>query len=144
MTALSLGYRIYHFAPEQLLCHHCPTVQTVRHFILDCPLVRQVWSDFQTIFHLSHPVTLRQALFSWPSGGSRYLGREYGFRLQAGHAVALHTLWTAHCQAVYSDNPTSRPAISNQFKFHLRRYFHTLSSSHHSSRLGDLPSFFSS
>ena len=137
--ALPLGHRIFHFAPEELLCHACPTVQTLRHFIYDCPLAQQVWSDFRSFFRLPQPVTLQQALYSWPSGGSRFLGGGFGYRLQAGHAVALHTLWTAHCQAVYDDIPSSRPAISNRFKFFLRRHFYTLQHSRFSSRLGPLP-----
>src|SRR5262245_42418572 len=143
MNALPLGQRIFHFAPESLLCHPCPTLQTLRHFIHDCPLAQQVWSDFQSIFRLPHPVTLQQALYSWPSGGSRFLGSDYGYRLQAGHAVALHTLWTAHCQAVYDDTPSSRPAISNRFKFLLRRHFQTLQHSRFSTCLGTLLPFFS-
>ena len=142
MNALPLGQRIFHFAPDSLLCHACPSVQTLRHFIYDCPLAQQVWADFRFIFSLPHPVTLRQALYSWPSGGSRFLGGSYGYRLQAGHAVALHTLWTAHCQAVYGDTPSSRPAVSNRFKFLLRRHFQTLRRSRFSAHLGDLPSSF--
>jgi len=141
MNALPLGTRIEFFAPEQVFCHACPgTPQTLRHFVFSCTLAQQVWQDFERIFELSSSVTLNQALFSWPSGGSRFLGRENGFRLQAGHAVAIHTLWCAHTQAVYDDVSTSRPAISNRFRFLLRRHFQTLlSSSKYASRVGSLP-----
>jgi hypothetical protein len=143
MNTLPLGQRIFEFAPEQLFCHACPCPQSLRHFIFTCPLAQQVWSDFRTIFQLPQPVSLHQALFSWSSGGSRFLGREHGYRLQAGHAVALHTLWLAHCNAVYDDTPSSRPAISARFKFFLRRHFLTLQHSRFSDRLGTLPPFFS-
>ena len=73
---------------------------------------------------------------------SPFLGREYGYRLQAGHAVALHALWIAHCDAVYDDKPCSRPGISARFKFFLRQHFRSLSSSRFASRLGIFPSFF--
>jgi hypothetical protein len=145
MNTLPLGTRIFHFAPESLLCHACSTEQTLRHFIYSCPLAQQVWSDFGQYFRLARPVTLFQALFSWPAGGSRYLGREYGHRLQAGHAVAVHTLWLAHCQAVYDDVPSSRPAVSARFRFFLQQHFTTLSSSRFASRIGtssSLPPFF--
>ena len=144
LNALPLGTRIRFFT-DQVSCHACPSrTQNLRHFIYDCPLAKQVWSDFRFIFSLPHPVTLRQALYSWSTGGSRYLGREFGYQLQAGHAVALHTLWTAHTQAVYSDIPTSRVAISARFKYLLRRHFSALQSSRHACKLGPLPSFFSS
>jgi hypothetical protein len=118
--------------------------QTLQHFVHTCPLAQQVWSDFRAVFSLPHPVSLRQALYSWPAGGSRFLGREFGYRLQAGHAVALHTLWITHCEAVYDDTPSSRPGISNRFHFFLRRHFRSLASSRFASRLGTLPPFFSS
>ena len=144
MNALPLGTRIFQFAPEALLCHACSTPQTLQHFVHTCPLAQQVWSDFRAVFSLSHPVSLRQALYSWPAGGSRFLGREFGYRLQAGHAVALHTLWITHCEAVYDDTPSSRTGISNRFHFFLRRHFRSLASSRFASRLGTLPPFFSS
>ena len=87
-------------------------------------------------------MTFVHPLYSWSTGGSRYLGREFGYQLQAGHAVALHTLWTAHTQAVYDDVQTSRVAISARFKLLLRRHFSTLQASRHASKLGTLPSFF--
>ena len=127
------------FAPEQASCHFCPsTTQTLRHFLVTCPLARQIWSDFRTIFHLPTAVSLRQALFSWSTGNSRFLGREHGYRLQAGHAVALHILWVAHCKAVYNGTPASLAAVSNQFRALLRRHFTTLAASRHAARLGDL------
>ena len=144
MNALPLGTRIFQFAPEALLCHACSTPQTLQHFVHTCPLAQQVWSDFRAVFSLPHPVSLRQALYSWPAGGSRFLGREFGYRLQAGHAVALHTLWITHCEDVYNDTPSSRPGISNRFHFFLRQHFRSLASSRFASRLGTLPPFFSS
>ena len=140
MNALPLGTRIFGFAPEDLLCHACSTEQTLRHFLFSCPLAQQVWSDFRTYFRLSHPVSLSQALFSWPAGGSRFLGREFGYRLQAGHAVAVHTLWIVHCQAVYDGVPASCPAISARFRFLLHRHFQTLRSSRFVRRIGSSPS----
>ena len=140
MNTLPLGTRIFHFAPESLLCHACSTEQTLRHFIYSCPLAQQVWSDFGQYFRLDCPVTLFQALFSWPAGGSRYLGREYGHRLQAGHAVAVHTLWLAHCQAVYDGVSSSRSAVSARFRYFLQQHFTTLSSSRLASRIGTSPS----
>jgi len=143
MNALPLGQRIASFALDSISCHYCSSsVQSIRHFIYTCPLAQQVWLDFRVIFQLPSAVSLRQALYSWSSGGSCFLGREYGFRLQAGHAVALHTLWTAHTQAVYGDTPATRIGVSNRFKFLLRRHFRTLSASRFSSRLGQLPPFF--
>lgn len=140
MNALPLGTRIWPFAPEGLLCHACSAPQSTRHFIYTCPLAQQVWHDFATTFQLPQPVSLRQALFSWSVGGTRFLGKGYGFRLQAGHAVALHTLWTAHTQAVYDDRSTSCQAVSHRFRFLLRRHFQTLSASPRFARkLGDLP-----
>lgn len=145
MNALPLGQRIFHFAPESLLCHACPSVQSLYHFVYGCPLAHTLWSELQTIFNLPSPVSLTQALFSWPSGGSRFLGREFGYRLQAGHAVVVHTLWVTHCEAVYDDVPSSRIKILNRFRYYLRQHFLTLVSSPlHRSRLGVLPPFFSS
>ena len=140
MNALPLGSRIRRFAPERAHCPHCPHApQTLRHFIHACPLAQQVWSDLRSALRLSTPVSLRQALFSWSTGSSRFLGRGYGFRLQAGHAVALHVLWTAHCRAVYGGTCSSRAEISNRFRAQLHRHFRTLQHSHHAHLIGDLP-----
>ena len=140
MNALPLGTRIWSFAPEDLLCHACSVPQSTRHFLFTCPLAQQVWHDFSLIFQLSHPVSLEQALFSWSAGGSRFLGREFGYRLQAGHAVALHTLWTAHTQARYDNVSTSCVGVSHRFRFLLRKHFRTLNASpRHSRKLGSLP-----
>jgi hypothetical protein len=59
--------------------------------------------------------------------------------------VAVHTLWLAHCQAVYDGSPSSRIAISARFRFLLQQHFTTLSSSRFASRIGNsssLPPFF--
>jgi len=142
MNALPLGDRIRAFAPERAYCHYCPsTVQTLRHFIYACPLARQVWSDFRAVFHLPSAVSLRQALFSWSTGSSRFLGREFGFRLQAGHAVALHILWTANCHAVYDGTQSSLAAVSQRFCALLQCHFQTLAASKYSDHLGDLTPF---
>lgn len=139
LNALPLGDRIRAFAPERAHCHFCPsTVQTLRHFVYTCPLARQVWSDLRSTFRLPSPVSLRQALFSWSTGNSRYLGRAFGFRLQAGHAVALHVLWTANCRAVYDGALSSRAAVSQHFRTLLRRHLTTLAASRYADRLGDL------
>jgi hypothetical protein len=139
LNVLPLGDRICAFAPENAHCHFCPSaVQTLRHFLFACPLARQVWSDFQTTFRLPSAVTLRQALFSWSTGNTRFLGRAYGFRLQAGHAVALHTLWTAHCRAVHDGTHSSCATVSQQFRSLLRRHFTTLAASKYADRLSDL------
>jgi hypothetical protein len=139
MNVLPLGDRLSAFAPERTPCHFCPsTRQTLRHFLFTCPLARQVWSDFRLLFHLPSVVSFRQALFSWSTGNSRFLGREHGYRLQAGHAVALHTLWTVHCRAVYSGIPTSPAAVSHLFRSLLRRHLTTLAASRFADRLGDL------
>ena len=140
MNALPLGTRIWSFVPDSLLCHACSVLQNTCHFLFTCPLAQQIWSDFSILFQLPHAISLEQALFSWSAGGSRFLGREFGFRLQAGHAVALHTLWTAHTQAVYGETPTSCQGISHRFRYLLRKHFCTLSASRHfSCRLGSLP-----
>jgi hypothetical protein len=142
MNALPLGTRIWSFAPEHLLCHACSVSQSLHHFVYACTLAQQVWQDFAVIFQLPQPVTLSQALFSWSTGGSRYLGRAYGYQLQAGHAVALHTLWTAHTQAVYADHPSSCQAISHRFRSLLRRHFRMLAASpRYSSLLEPIPPF---
>jgi hypothetical protein len=142
LNALPLGARIRAFAPDHAQCHYCPNVlQTPRHFVFTCPLARQVWSDFRQLFHLSSAVSLRQALFSWSTCNSRFLGREYGYRLQAGHAVALHVLWTAHCRAVYGGVRSSPVEVSQRFRSLLRRHFVTLAASKYADRLGDLSSF---
>ena len=94
-NALPLGCRARHFrnaTPEQAFCHYCPgQVQTMRHFVFSCPLAQCLWQDFRSLFSLPHAVSLQQAAFSW-SPQAQVLGRRYGFRLQAGHAVAVHYL----------------------------------------------------
>ena len=91
--SLPLGARVEHFAPENVFCPHCPyVVQSTSHFAFSCPLAQQVWQDFASCFHLPHSPFLHHVLFSWPSSSSSVLGHAYGFRLQAGHAVAIHTL----------------------------------------------------
>jgi hypothetical protein len=145
LNALPLGARIAHFAPEDANCPACPTSrQTLRHFLFDCPLAQQVWSDFAFAFDISYEsISLRHCLFSWPTGASFFLGRAFGYRLQAGHAVALHTLWTAAVVARFEGTRITRASISARFRIALQRHFAALRSSPRwAPRIGDLPSFF--
>jgi hypothetical protein len=105
-----------------------------------------VWQDFAFAFAIPYnSILFPHALFSWPVGPSFFLGRAYGYRLQAGHAVALHTLWSAHVLARYHSRSYTRASISAKFRIELRRHFATLrASSRWGPRLGTLPSFFSS
>jgi hypothetical protein len=135
-NAQPLGERIFHFAPEDLCCHACPpTPQTIRHFLFTCSLAQAVWDEFRKSFDLSTPVTFHNALYSWPSSSSSVLGRTTGFRLQAGHAVALYTLWTAHTQAVYDDVRTTPAATRTRFRYYFSRHLTTLLSSRFAPRL---------
>src|SRR6185295_18404201 len=135
-NAQPLGERVFHFWPEQLCCHACPpTPQTIRHFLFTCPLAKAVWEEFKTYFGLTHQVSFYQALYSWPSSSSSVLGRTTGFRLQAGHAVALYTLWTAHTQAVFDDVKTNPAAIRLRFRSLLARHLLAIESSHYANRL---------
>src|SRR6185295_5312508 len=116
-------------------------LQSTSHFVFSCPLAQQVWQDFASHFHLSHTPSLYHVLFLWPSSSSSVLGRAYSFRLQAGHAVAIHTLWWAHTVARMKDERTTRTAISRIFSTRLARHFGTLSASPRwRSRLGCIPS----
>ena len=138
-NAQPLGARIERFVPDDSQCPHCPLRrQTMHHFLFDCPLAQQVWQDFASYFELSSSPPLYNILFSWPASSSSMLGRAYGYRLQAGHAVALHTLWFVHCEARYREKSTTRIALSCIFRNRLRRHFTTLAaSSRWKARLGD-------
>jgi hypothetical protein len=141
LNSLPLGARIEFFAPDDAFCHFCPnTVQTLRHFVFSCPLAQQVWLDFRSIFSLPDPVSLRNALYSWPSSCSAHLGRAYGYQLQAGHAVAIHTLWYVTTLARHQDFRATRIAISRLFRARLLRHFTTLlASSRWGPRIDSLP-----
>jgi hypothetical protein len=97
----------------------------MRHFIFSCPLAQVVWREFQVVFGLPEPVTLQQAVFSW-SPQTFVLGKRFGFKLQAGHAVALHVLWLAHCGAVYNGRAASTHAVKAHFRALLFRHVETL------------------
>jgi hypothetical protein len=97
----------------------------MRHFLFSCPLAQCLWRDFRDLYSLPQAVTVQQAAFSW-SPQTRVLGRRYGFRLQAGHAVALHTLWLVHTRAVLDRCPASIPAVRALFKAQLRQHLETL------------------
>lgn len=131
MNSLAIGVRIEYFAePHEAMCPACPEVlQTHRHFYQACPLANQVWQDFAYVFRLSSLPSLSRILYSWPSSSSSHLGRAYGYRLQAGHAVALHVLWVATVRARSSGVRPSPASVSAQFRFHLRRHFETLARS---------------
>ena len=128
-NALPLGCRARHFrnaTPEMAFCHYCPgLVQTQRHFIFSCPLAQCLWQDFRSLFSLPQAVSLQQAAFSW-SPQVQVLGRRYGFRLQAGHAVVVHTLWLVHCRAGLDHCPASIPAVRALFRALLLRHLETL------------------
>jgi hypothetical protein len=107
LNVLPLGWRISRFAPEHSFCHFCPELpQTLQHFVFSCPLARVVWQELQFLFHLSSPVTLQQAAFSW-SRHEVVSGHPFGFQLQAGHAIALHALWKLYTAARYGNRPAS-------------------------------------
>jgi hypothetical protein len=130
-NALPLGHRISRFAPEDANCHACPTLtQTLRHFILSCPVAQEVWREFRRVFQWHTPITLEQAAFAWPSRVV-HLGRRYGFQLQAGHAVVLHTIWVTHTRARYANTPAHPAAIRALFRSHLLRYLETQYTSFH-------------
>ena len=141
LNSLPLGARIEYFAPDDVFCHFCPgVVQTTRHFIFSCPLAQQVWHDFSRLFSLSTSVSLRQALYSWPSSCATHLGRAYGYQLQAGHAVAVHTLWYVATLARLHDRRATRISTSRLFVTRLRQHFTTLqASSRWGSRIDPLP-----
>jgi hypothetical protein len=125
-NALSLGARVKGFRPNQMFCHHCPLeLQTMRHFIHSCPLAQAIWQEVRHLFSLPHAVSLKNAVFSW-SPNALVLGRRFGFRLQAGHAVAIHTLWCLHTQAVYQHVPASIPGARASFRANLHNYLETL------------------
>jgi hypothetical protein len=125
-NALPLGDRVRHFSRDKH-CHFCRprTIQTMRHFLFSCPLAQVIWQDFRSFFSLPQAVSLQQAAFSW-SPHTLVLGRRYGHRLQAGHAVALHTLWLVHIRAVLDRCPASIPAVRALFRSHLFRHLETL------------------
>jgi hypothetical protein len=93
-----------------------------------CPLAQAVWHEVRLVFSLPQAVSLFHAAFSW-SPQAQGLGRRFGFRLQAGHAVALHTLWLLHTRAVYHQQSASIPAARALFRAHLLRYLETLAAS---------------
>jgi hypothetical protein len=146
LNAQPLGARVEHFDPDAVHCSVCPRdVQTFEHFIFDCPLAQQVWQDFAFVFCIPYySISMHNVLFLWPAGPSLFLGRAYGYRLQAGHAVAIHTLWVASCQARYASKPSTRASISARFRSALLRHFDTLRRSPKwQERIGTLPPFFS-
>src|SRR6185295_1190601 len=133
-NALPLGARTKHFAAQQMFCHHCSLVpQTMRHFIFSCPLAQAVWQEVRRLFSLRHAVSLHNAAFSW-SPNTLVFGRRYGFRLQAGHAVAVHTLWLLYTRAVYHREPAHPQAARASFRAHFLTYLETLWASTHSSQ----------
>jgi hypothetical protein len=108
------------------MCHYCPLeLQTQRHFIHSCPLAQTIWHEVRLLFSLPHAVSLKNAAFSW-SPNALVLGRRFGFRLQAGHAVAVHTLWLLHTQAVYGTTPATPHSARATFRAHMQRYLETL------------------
>jgi hypothetical protein len=134
LNALPLGTRIEEFAPDDVDCPFCKDVpQTLRHFILTCPMAQAVWREFATVFDLPFSPSLQHCLYSWPSSSSSYLGRAYGYRLQAGHAVALHLLWVIVVQARFDGTLATPASLPSRLRFLLRQHFLTLS---HSSRWG--------
>ena len=125
-NALSLGARVHGFDARRMFCHHCPLErQTLQHFIHACPLAQVVWHEVRQLFSLPWAVSLHNAAFSWSPNAS-VLGRRFGFRLQAGHAVAIHVLWLLHMRAVYHDQPASTSSARATFRAHLHRYLETL------------------
>ena len=128
-NALSLGNRVRHFrnaTAESAWCHFCPgQVQTQRHFLWTCPLAQCLWQDFRDLYSLPRAVTLYEAAFSW-SPHTQVLGRRYGYRLQAGHAVAVHALWLVHIRARFDNRPASLPAVKALFRTLLRQHLETL------------------
>src|SRR6185295_19659822 len=112
------------------------------HFVQACPLAQQVWRDFALAFNLSSSPSLLHILYSWPSSSSSHLWRAYGYCLQAGHAVALHTLWITSVRARDTDVRPAPAAISAVFRSNLRRHFDTLAYSPRWSRyFRHLPSY---
>jgi hypothetical protein len=127
---LPLGARIEYFAPDDVFCPFCPhVVQTLRHFLHTCPIAQAVWRTFASTYRLPHPPSLTHCLYSWPSSSSSHLGRAYGYRLQAGHAVAVHLLWVFVTQARLDDNRISPDAVPYRFLFLLRSHLQSLSRS---------------
>ena len=125
-NALTLGARIRVFKPEKAHCHFCPDqVQTLRHFIFLCSLAQCLWQEFRSFFSLPSAVSLKQAAFSW-SPNALVLGRRFGFRLQAGHAVVIHTLWIIHNAAVMDNRPASTTAARTLFLSQLAHHLETL------------------
>jgi hypothetical protein len=127
-NALPLGCRAQHFrpVPGNPHCHYCRgTLQTLRHFVFSCPLAQCVWRELRRVLSLPRSVSLLQATFSW-SPSTMVLGSRYGFRLQAGHAVALHVLWKLHCAATYDHRPASIPAARAMFRADFLSYLEVL------------------
>ena len=125
-NALPLGARVQGFNPSQMFCHYCPLErQTLRHFIHSCPLAQAIWQEVRHLFSLPRAVSLKNAAFSW-SPNALVLGRRFGFRLQAGHAVAVHVLWLLHTRAVYNNQPASLLSARATYRAHLQRYLETL------------------
>jgi hypothetical protein len=127
LNVFPLGARIQYFAPESQFCHACPLErQTTRHFIFSCPIAQAVWREMHRVFRLEVSVTLQQALFSWPTTATDHLGSRFGYRLQAGHAVALHVIWTSHTRAVFGSQPAHPAAARARFLADLRQYLTTV------------------
>jgi hypothetical protein len=123
---LALGARIESFQPDDVFCPFCPkVVQTTCHFLVSCPTAQLVWREFAAAFDLPRSPSLLHRLYSWPSSSSFYLGRAFGYRLQAGHAVALHLLWVANLEA-RAGTQILPAALPHRFRFLLARHFSTL------------------
>jgi len=138
LNALPLGARVRGFNPIRMFCHHCPDeLQTTRHFLFSCPLAQTIWREVRYLFSLPHAVSLQHAAFSW-SPNALVLGRRFGFRLQAGHAVAIHALWLLHCQATYNNCPATTAGARALYRAHLQLYLETLWASTPSSRQDQL------
>jgi hypothetical protein len=97
----------------------------MRHFAHTCPLAQAVWNELRLVFRLPYAVSLQHVAFSW-SPNALVLGKRFGFKLQAGHAVALHTLWLAHTAARYDNRPAAIPAVRALFRTRLLEHLESL------------------
>lgn len=135
-NALPIGTRIFHSRPEALCCHACPHApQTLHHFLYSCPIAQAVWSSFRSCLDLPSSVSFHHALYSWSNASSSALGRANGFRLQAGHALALYVIWTAHTRAVFQHVPATPAASSARFLHLFARHIRTLRASRFAFRI---------
>ena len=135
-NALPLGARVFSVWPDQYFCHTCTHApQTIRHFIYTCPLAQAVWNALRRELDLSLPISYHTALFSWPTGSSSKLSRKFGFRLQAGHAAALHTLWSVHSLAGLDGVRFTPATVRARFLTYFRRHLSTLHNSRYVSYL---------